>query len=320
MKSFKCETTFTRPKHTFSIVARDAKTGMLGVAVQSHWFSVGADVGWAEAGVGVVATQSFAEPAYGPKGLELMRQGKSASEALAELVAADQSEAVRQVAMVDAKGRVAVHSGKRCVDYAGHRTGVGYSAQANLMLNDTVPEAMSGAFERARGHLTDRLMAALDAAQEAGGDIRGKQSASMLVVKAQGSGKPWADRAIDLRVDDHPEPLRELRRLLNVARSYERANAGDLAMERNDFETAMKEYRVAMKLAGNNVEIAFWSAMTLASKGRVDNALPMFRKVFAADKKWVQVLKRLPKVGTIISDDPADRKLMKRILSGTGQT
>ena len=311
---------FRRPVHTFSIVARDEKTGMLGVAVQSHWFSVGADVGWAEAGVGVVATQSFAEPAYGPKGLELMRQGKSASEALGELVAADPGEAMRQVAMVDVKGRVAVHTGKRCVEYAGHKTGLGYSVQANLMLNDTVPSAMSKAFERARGGLADRLMAALDAAQEAGGDIRGKQSASMLVVKAEGSGKPWADRVIDLRVDDHPEPLRELRRLLNVARSYEHANAGDLAMEKNDFERAMKEYRVAMKLAGGNVEIAFWSALTLASKGKVDHALPMFKKVFSADKNWVQVLKRLPKAGTTISDDHAGRKLLKRILQGTGQT
>jgi uncharacterized Ntn-hydrolase superfamily protein len=320
MTTWKSEERFGRPVHTFSIMARDEKTGMLGVAVQSHWFSVGADVGWAEAGVGVVATQSFAEPAYGPKGLELMRQGKSASEALEELVAADPGEAVRQVAMVDVKGRVAVHTGKRCVEYAGHKTGLGYSVQANLMLNDTVPSAMSKAFEKARGGLADRLMAALDAAQKAGGDIRGKQSASMLVVKAEGSGKPWADRVIDLRVDDHPEPLRELRRLLNVARSYEHANAGDLAMEKNDFERAMKEYRVAMKLAGGNVEIAFWSALTLASKGKVDHALPMFRKVFSADKNWVQVLKRLPKAGTIISDDHAGREMLKRILQGTGQT
>lgn len=249
-----------------------------------------------------------------------MRQGKSASEALGELVAADPGEAVRQVAMVDAKGRAAVHTGKRCVEYAGHKSGLGYSAQANLMLNDTIPSAMSKAFEKARGGLADRLMAALYAAQEAGGDIRGKQSASMLVVKAQGSGKPWADRVFDLRVDDHPEPLRELRRLLNVARSYEHANAGDLAVEKNEFEKAVKEYRVAMKLAGDNVEIAFWSALTLASKGKVDHALPIFRKVFSADKNWVQILKRLPKAGTIISDDQAGRKLLKQILRGTGKT
>ena len=320
MTSQKGEEKSGRSMHTFSIVARDAKTGMLGVAVQSHWFSVGADVGWAEAGIGAVATQSFAEPAYGPKGLELIRQGKSASEALRELVTADAGEAMRQVAMVDADGRVAVHTGKRCVEYAGHKTGDGYSVQANLMLNDTVPGAMAKAFEKARSGLADRLIVALEAAQAAGGDIRGKQSASMLVVKAQGSGKPWADRVVDLRVDDNPEPLRELRRLLNVARSYEHANAGDAAMEKNDFETAKKEYRIAMKLAGDNVEIAFWSALTLASKGRVDRALPIFRKVFSANRNWVQVLKRLPKAGTTISDDPAGRALLKRILEETGQT
>jgi uncharacterized Ntn-hydrolase superfamily protein len=319
MTSPKDEENFGRPVHTFSIVARDAKTGMLGVAVQSHWFSVGADVGWAEAGVGAVATQSFAEPAYGPKGLELMRQGKSASETLKELVAADPGEAMRQVAMVDAKGRVAVHTGRRCVEFAGHKTGEGYSVQANLMLNNTVPGAMAKAFEKARGGLADRLIDALEAAQAAGGDIRGKQSAAMLLVKAQGSGKPWADRVVDLRVDDHPEPLRELRRLLNVARSYEHANAGDAAMEKNDFEKAMKEYRVAMKLAGDNVEIAFWSALTLASKGRVKAAVPIFKKVFLADCNWVQVLKRLPKAGTAISNDAAGHSLVRRILKETGQ-
>jgi uncharacterized Ntn-hydrolase superfamily protein len=320
MTSQKGEEKFRRPLHTFSIVARDAKTGMLGVAVQSHWFSVGADVGWAEAGVGVVATQSFAEPAYGPKGLELMRQGKSACEALRELVTADPGEAIRQVAMVDADGRVAVHTGKRCVEYAGQKTGDGYSVQANLMLNDTVPGAMAKAYEKARGNLADRLMVALEAAQAVGGDIRGKQSASMLVVKALGSGKPWADRAVDLRVDDSPDPLKELRRLLGVARSYEHANAGDAAMEKNDFETAKKEYRIAMKLAGDNVEIAFWGALSLASKGKVDEALPIFRKVFSANRNWVEVLKRLPKAGTTVSDDAAGRALLKRILEGTGQT
>ena len=319
MTSQKSEDKFRRPIHTFSIVARDTKTGMLGVAVQSHWFSVGADVGWAEAGVGVVATQSFAEPAYGPKGLELMRQGKSSSEALRELVTVDAGEAMRQVAMVDADGRVAVHTGKRCVEYAGHKTGDGYSVQANLMLNDTVPGAMAKAFEKARGGLPDRLMVALEAAQAAGGDIRGRQSASMLVVKAQGSGKPWTDRVVDLRVDDNPEPLKELRRLLGVARSYERANAGDAALEKNDFETARKEYRVAVKLAGDNVEIAFWSALSLASKGKVDEALPLFRKVFSANGNWVEVLKRLPKSGTAIADDAKGRVLLKRILEGTGQ-
>jgi uncharacterized Ntn-hydrolase superfamily protein len=302
-----------RPLHTFSIVARDPTTGIVGVAVQSHWFSVGSDVCWAEAGVGAVATQAFADPSYGPMGLNLMRRGKSAQEALKKLIAADAGEAMRQVAMVDAEGRVAVHTGKRCTEYAGHMTGNGYSAQANLMLNNKVPDAMARAFEKAKGQLADRMLISLEAAQEVGGDIRGKQSAAMLVVKGQGSGKPWADRIVDLRVDDHPEPLKELRRLLNVARSYEHASAGDTAMEEHNFRKAIKEYRQAMKLAGDNVEIAFWSALTLATKGRVTEALPIFRRVFSADRNWVEVLKRLPKSG-LISNDSKGRDLLKQIL------
>jgi len=303
-----------RPVHTFSIVARDKKTGEMGVAVQSHWFSVGADVPWAEAGVGVVATQSFVDPSYGPKGLELMRLGKSASETLKQLIAADSGEAVRQVAMVDSKGEAAVHTGKCCVDCAGHRTGDGYSVQANLMLNDKVPTAMANAFETALGDLAERMMMALEAAQEVGGDIRGKQSAAMIMVKAQSSGKPWADRTVDLRVEDHPEPLKELRRLISVARAYGHMNAGDAVMEKNDVETALKEYGEAMKLAGDNVEIAFWSALTLALKGKVDQALPIFKKVFLEDTNWVEVLKRLPKAG-VIPDDDTGRALMQRILN-----
>jgi uncharacterized Ntn-hydrolase superfamily protein len=215
--------------------------------------------------------------------------------------------------MVDAEGRVVVHTGKRCTKYAGHRTGNGYSVQANLMLNNKVPNAMARAFEKAKGQLADRMMTVLEAAQEVGGDIRGKQSAAMLVVKAQGSGKSWADRILDLRVDDHPEPLKELRRLLNVARSYEHANAGDTAMKEHNFRKAMREYRQAMKFAGDNVEIAFWSALTLATKGRVREALPIFRRVFSADRNWVEVLKRLPKSG-MISNDSKGRDLLRGIL------
>jgi len=305
-----------RLMHTFSIVARDPKTGEIGVAVQSHWFSVGPIVPWAEAGVGAVATQSFVDPSYGPKGLDLMRSGKSAPEALKELIAADSSEAVRQVAMVDAKGYVAVHTGKRCIECAGHKTGEGYSVQANLMLNDRVPTAMAKAFEKAKGDFAERMMAALEVAQEVGGDIRGKQSAAMIVVKAQSSGKPWADRVVDLRVEDHPEPLKELRRLLNLARAYNHMNAGDIAMEKNDVARAMEEYSTAMKMVRDNVEIAFWSAITLATKGKVDQAVPIFKKVFEADKNWVEVLKRLPKAG-LISENEAGCSLLQRILKET---
>jgi uncharacterized Ntn-hydrolase superfamily protein len=306
--------TIGRAKHTFSIVSRDPKTGEVGVAVQSHWFSVGADVSWAEAGVGAVATQADIDPSYGPKGLELMRHGKSAPEALKQLIDADPREEVRQVAMVDAKGRVAVHTGKRCMKYAGHEIGDGYSVQANMMLNDTVLSAMGEAFERTRGDLADRMMASLEAAQREGGDIRGKQSAAMLVVKAQPSGEPWADRLVDLRVDDHPEPIMELRRLLNIARAYKHMNAGDAAMEKNDVENAMKEYDLAMRLAEGNMEMAFWSALTLAIRGNVSRALPIFKRVFSSDKNWVELLKRLPKTG-MIPNDKTGRALLQRILN-----
>lgn len=302
-----------RPLHTFSIVARDPKTGEMGVAVQSHWFGVGRLAPWGEAGVGVVATQASVDESYGPKGLELMRLGKSASEALKELTAADSGEAVRQVAMVDAKGCVAVHTGTRCIECAGHKTGDGYSVQANMMLNEKIPSAMAEAFEKTHGDLADRMMAALEAAQQAGGDIRGQQSAAMIVVKAQPSGKRSKDRVVDLRVDDHSEPLRELQRLLYVSRSIDHFAAGDDALEKGDAGTAIKEFDVAIKLAGDNVEMAFWSALSLALKGMVDLALPIFRKVFLKDRNWVELLRRLPKAGTVPDDDNG-RALLKRII------
>ena len=313
MKSMK----LWQPVHTFSIVARDPKTGMMGVAVQSHWFSVGRVVPWAEAGVGAVATQSFVEPSYGPEGLNLMRSGKSAVETLRKLVANDSGKAVRQVAMVDSNGRVAAHTGKRCIECAGHRMGDGYSVQANLMLNDRVPAQMAKTFEKTKGDLPQRMIAALDAAQEVGGDIRGKQSAAIIVVKAQSSGKPWADRMVDLRVEDHREPLNELKRLMKLARAYNHMNVGDKAMEKNDIIRAVKEYSLAMKLAEDNVEIAFWSAFALATKGKVDQSIRISKAVFAKDNNWIEDLKRLPKAG-LVSDNAKGHALLMRILKKTG--
>src|SRR5207248_1848101 len=217
-----------RPVNTFSIVARDPATGEMGVAVQSHWFSVGSIVPWAEAGVGAVATQSFVDPSYGKLGLDLMRAGRSAPEALAGLLAADSNRDVRQVAMIDAQGRVAAHTGAKDIQSAGNHVGEQYSTQANLMSNDNIWPAMAKAYEETKGDLAERLLAALDAAQSAGGDIRGRQSAAIVVVKAKSSGKPWEDRIFDLRVDDSTEPLKELRRLVTLQRAYNHMNAGDL--------------------------------------------------------------------------------------------
>lgn len=299
--------------HTYSIVARDPATGEMGVAVQSHWFSVGSIVTWAEAGVGAVATQSFVDPGYGLKGLELMRTGTPAPSALDELVAADKQPDGRQVAMIDAQGRVSAYTGKSAIAAAGHQIGNQYSVQANMMANATVWPAMAAAYESTKGDLADRLLAALDAAQRAGGDQRGRQSAALLVVKAKSTGRPWAggDRVFDLRVDDNPQPLTELRRLVRLQRAYAHANRGDELMTEQKVEEALKEYEASSQIAPEVLELPFWHAVTLASVGREKEAAPIFRRVFANEPQWVELLTRLPAAGLM----PSDPALMKRILA-----
>jgi uncharacterized Ntn-hydrolase superfamily protein len=281
------------------------------VAVQSHWFSVGPIVPWAEAGVGAVATQSFVDPSYGPLGLALMRAGKSAPEALKALLAADEGREVRQVAMIDAQGRVAAHTGKNCIAAAGHHVGENYSVQANLMDKDTVWPAMAKAFETATGDLTDRLLAALEAAESEGGDIRGRQSAALLVVRGESSGRPWRDRVVDLRVEDHPNPVEELKRLVRVHRAYQHMDAGDLCSEKQDWDCATREYGAAERILPEQVEIVFWHAVTLANKGRVEEALPLFQRVFAREPKWAELVARLPAAELL----PANPELLQRIQS-----
>lgn len=305
------QSTYSRPVHTYSIVARDPATGELGVAVQSHWFSVGSIVAWAEAGVGAVATQSFVDPSYGKNGLELMRGGKSGPDALKELLAKDEAREVRQVAMIDAQGRVDAYTGKNDIQEAGHIVGTNFSVQANLMLNDKVWPAMARAFENTKGDLADRMLAALDAAEAAGGDIRGKQSAALIVVTGKPTGQAWKDRTFDLRVDDNPEPLKELRRLVTLQRAYNHMNAGDLAVEKKDNEAALREYSAAEKLVPDNAEMIYWHAVALVNMGRVDESLPLFRKVFAMDKNWVTLTPRLPRSG-LLPDDP---KIIERIVA-----
>ena len=300
-----------RPVHTYSIVARDSVTGELGVAVQSHWFSVGSIVTWAEAGVGAVATQSFVEVSYGPLGLELMRAGKTAQQALHALLSVDPHADVRQVAMVDRFGNVAVHTGKKCILEAGHHLGKQYSTQANLMEKNTVWDAMARAYETAKGDLIDRLMAALEAAQAEGGDIRGKQSAAILVVPGTSHGRPWQEKIIDLRVEDSPEPLKELKRLIRVHRAYQHMNNGDEYFARGDVKNALKEYAAARKYAPDNLEIIYWQAVTMAGAGQGEQALPLFREVFAKDRHWYELTPRLPHSDLL----PNDPKLLERILS-----
>lgn len=279
------------------------------MAVQSHWFSVGTVVTWGEAGVGVVATQAFSNPSFGPKGLELMKQGASAVKAMRSVLREDPGRDLRQVAMLDAKGSVAAHTGRRCIPCAGHLVATDFSVQANMMLNERVWPEMAKRFELWKGSLAERLLAALEAGEEAGGDIRGKQSAALLVVKGQATGKIWEDRAVDLRVEDAKEPLEELRRLLKVHRAYQHMNMGDEAMEREDMPLAMKHYSTAEALFPRNLEMRFWHAVTLANNDRLDEALPIFHKVFAQDQDWMELAARLSCNGMLKVDEEGLRKI-----------
>lgn len=287
--------------HTFSIVARDEKTGDLVVGVQSHWFSVGTSVSWGEAGVGVVATQSFTNKSFGLRGLALLKQGKTAQQALDELLATDEGRDVRQVAIADAKGGIAVHTGDKCVDHAGHRTGKNYSVQANMMLTSTVPDAMATAFETyANLPIAERVLKTLEAAQAAGGDIRGRQSAALLVVRGKATEAPWDDNhLVDLRVDDALQPLPEMARLLRLYRAYEHMNNGDLATEKSDMNRAMQEYGAAMKMFPQNLEMQYWTAIALANTKQVPKAARMLQVIYAKEANWREMTRRLPKVGLL---------------------
>jgi len=307
-----------RPVHTYSIVARDPDSGELGVAVQSHWFAVGSLVPWAEPGVGVVATQSFVEVRYGFAGLELMRGGLDARRSMDALLAADPHADVRQVAMLDARGGVVAHTGEHCIRHAGHLVGENFAVQANLMVNEGVPEAMAAAFRSARGSLAERMLAALDAAQAAGGDLRGRQSAAILVVSGEATGHPLQDRLVDLHVEDHPGPLAELRRLLVLHTAYEHMNRGDHALERNDIDGALAEYGQAQALVPASLEMKFWHAVAMLNAGRTGAAVPVLDEVFRAEPVWRELLGRLVAAKLLTIDE----QLLVRLAApgvGTGE-
>lgn len=280
--------------HTYSIVARDPSTGQLGVAVQSHYFAVGTVVTWAEAGVGAIATQALGDPSYGKLGLDLMRASKSANDTLAGLLASDPVQQMRQVAMVDAQGRVAAHTGQLAIAEAGHIVGEGFSVQANMMLKNTVWPAMAEAYRGAKGELVDRFLAALDAAEAEGGDIRGRQSAAILIVAAKSTGRPWYDTIFDLRVDDAPEPLAEIRRLVAVRCAYIHMRLGNEAAERKDVPATEREFTAAERLMGENPEMRYWHAITLLGLGKIDDGLAILREVGRRDRNWIELTLRLP--------------------------
>jgi uncharacterized Ntn-hydrolase superfamily protein len=303
--------------NTYSIVAYDPEGDQLGVAVQSHYFCVGPVVPWAEAGVGAVATQSYVEVSYGPLGLEMMRAGKSADQALNGLLASDPQADVRQVAMLDTQGNIATHTGARCIAAAGHRQGQNYSVQANLMLKDTVWDAMAQAYENTTGDLAERMLAALDAAEAEGGDMRGKQSAALLVVSGQPAGTPWSGRVFDLRVDDNPDPLIELRRLVAISRAYHQAaEASELlsqdSLDDTKLEVATRQIQHVIQLPelARNLEPLFWYAVNLVSIDQVEAALPLFKQVFEDDPRWLALVPRLASIDRI----PNKTALVERIL------
>ncbi len=288
--------------HTFSIVARDPSTGELGAAVQSHWFSVGSLVPWGEGGVGIVATQSMVEPSYGPLGLGMMRIGKTANEALTGLLAADSGKDVRQVAMVDCNGNVAVHTGQRCIQCAGHEIGESFSVQANMMLNPSVWPAMAEAYRNSPGSFAERLLSSLDAGQAAGGDIRGMQSAAILIVAPEDTGRSWSNRLIDLRVEDHLNPLIELRRLLRLHQAYQSMNSGDDFLASGNTVSALEAYQKAAELAPEIAELPFWQAVTLLDLGQFEAAARIFKIVFTESPNLRILLERLPAAGLLNFD------------------
>lgn len=279
--------------HTYSIVARDSVTGDIGVAVQSHWFSVGSVVTYGKAGVGVVATQSLVNPSYGPKGLALMAQGLAPQQALNALLANDTGEMYRQVAFMNVDGNVATHTGSLCIEEAGHRQGKNFSVQANMMLNNTVWDAMANAFETTSGTLSERILAALKAAETEKGDIRGRQSAAILIVKAEATGNSWEDVIMDLRVEDNDNPIQELERLMKIHKAYDYMNKGDLAMEDGNSKTAEALYLKAQELFPDNLEMQYWYAINLLNNKEFKKAHPILKSIFKYDDNWKILTSRL---------------------------
>lgn len=309
-----------RYTNTYSVVAYDPDSNQFGVAVQSHFFCVGSVVGWAEPGIGVVATQSLVDISYGPLGLALLRAGKTAKQALKGLLASDPQADTRQVAMVDAKGNVATHTGPKCIAEAGHKQGKNYSVQANLMMENTVWDAMAHAYENSSGDLAERMMVALEVAESEGGDIRGKQSAALLVVSSQLSPSSWNERVFDLRVDDNPEPLKELRRLLSISRAYTYAGTAseiinDETLDHTKLELANIEFQKAIQtpeIAGNP-ELIFWYAINLVAAKQVESALPLFKQIFDTNPLWRDLVPRLVQSEIL----PNDAILIEQIVQVT---
>lgn len=294
---------------TYSIVAIDHQAELMGAAVQSHFFAVGSVISWARAGVGVVATQSLVKPEYGPRALSLLEHGLSPSEVLSMLTSVDEAADVRQVAVLSPTGAVA-HTGARCIPEAGHISKPGFTAQANMMKNTGVPEAMAHAFEATAGGLAHRMTAALAAAEAQGGDIRGRQSAALVLVSTKNQTEVRKAKPLELRVDDHPEPVEELQRLLRLHEAYADIEAGDDALAENDFVEAGRLYQRAREAAPDNLEMRFWEAMGRAAAGDIDTARVVLKQLDGQDRCWRELAHRLPATGLISIDREGWERLL----------
>ena len=279
---------------TFSIAARDPETGELGVAVQSRRFNVGAVVPWAEAGVGAVATQALAEPGFGPRALALLRDGCDAKRALDQVIASDPVASHRQLAVVDAQGGVAVHTGSTCIPFAGHRAGDGFSVQGNLLANARVWDAMAEAYGRARGAFAARLVTTLAAGQRAGGDARGRESAALLVVRDVSQGEPWRNRVVDLRVERHRKPIDELAELLRLHRAFEAFSDATRAAAEGRADEARALAEEALRYSRGHDEIGFWVGSFRARIGDTEGAVAALRSALRRNPRWRRLIARLP--------------------------
>lgn len=285
--------------HTYSIIAIDQKEGLMAVGVQSHWFNVGRIVPWAKAGVGVIATQSFANTKLGYQGLTLLEENMHPEEVLSKLLTEDEGLDYRQFAILDAQERISAFTGEKCIQHASHYIGENYSVQANMMANDKVVPSMSLTFEERQDlPLPERVLEALKSAQSAGGDIRGQQSVALIVVQiSPNEAEKNKEYEIDLRVEDSQEPLHELERLLKIHRGYELMNQADQALEIEDYTTALYLYNKAEDLMPNNIELQFWKSIAIISSGDEKKGVKSLKKVVKGNVNWQKLFLQLVKEG-----------------------
>jgi uncharacterized Ntn-hydrolase superfamily protein len=297
---------------TYSIVARDLRTGELGIAVQSRFFAAGRIVPWIEAGIGAIASQSFANPVYGFEGLRLLRAGLAPREALEKLVHQDPGAALRQVAILDARGRAAVHTGASCVAAAGHAIGAQCSAQANMMAKDAVWDAMIDAFERASGDLPERLLQAMQAAEREGGDLRGRQAAALIVVAAEPGTDAKGDRVIDLRIDDHPDPVGEIGRQLSYARAHQRAARSREKMLAGELAGALADLDACCAACPDEPDFLTRRALVLLALGRMGEAREAMERACANNPGWAEFALRFADAGIL----PIPRQTVEPLVAG----